>query len=167
MLETDVPGWLDQLGLLVDVAVAITLGGLIGIEREFANKPAGFRTHMLVAGAAALLVGLADVLVERFEAEHYGEKLQVDPIRIVEAIVTGVAFLGAGTIFRRDGGVEGLTTAASILFAAAVGVAVSLDQLVLALGVTALTLLVLRVMRHVELRARARAQADPSPRGPP
>ncbi|HEV8341888.1 MAG TPA: MgtC/SapB family protein, partial [Candidatus Binatia bacterium] len=60
--------WLTQLTIIGEVALAILLGGIIGIEREVANKPAGFRTHMLVAGAAALLVGLGDALIRRFGA---------------------------------------------------------------------------------------------------
>lgn len=142
----DVPAQLTVIG---HVALAMFLGGLIGLEREFSDKPAGFRTHILVAGAAALLVGLADALVTQFSADVYREGLRTDPIRIVEAIVTGIAFLGAGTIIRRagdTGAVEGLTTAASILLVASIGIAVALDQLIVALGVTVITLLVLRFM---------------------
>src|SRR5687768_4476514 len=93
--------WLMQLEVIGEVALAMLLGGVIGFERELADKPAGFRTQMLVAGAAALLVGLGDAMMLRFMSDT---KLQVtgDPIRIVEAIITGISFLGAGTIFRRD-----------------------------------------------------------------
>lgn len=147
-----------QLKILLEVAMAMALGGLIGIERELANKPAGFRTHMLVAAAAALFVGLADILVTAFSVSTTPEILRVDPIRIVEAIVTGVAFLGAGTIFRHRQGeaVEGLTTAASILLVSAIGVCVALGQLVLAASVTVLTLIVLRLMTRIENLARKR-----------
>lgn len=142
----------EQLQYLLSVAIAMVLGGLLGFEREIANKPAGFRTHMLVAGAAALLIGLGDVLAQRFSLESYNEALRIDPIRIVEAIITGISFLGAGTIFRRESGgmVEGLTTAASILLASGIGIAVALQQYVLAVGVTVLSLLVLRAMRYVD-----------------
>ena len=158
--------WDDQLWLLLHVVIATALGGLIGLEREFANKPAGFRTYMLISGSATLFVGLAEQLVTRFDSGPYGDPIRTDPIRILEAVVTGVAFLGAGTIFRREGGdVEGLTTASSILFAAAVGVAVALDQMILAVGVTALTLVVLRTMRLVEVRARVRAKPGPASDG--
>lgn len=141
-----------QLQILARVAVAMLLGGLVGIEREYANKPAGFRTHMLVAGAAALLVGLADVLVERFSAETYGDILRTDPLRIVEAVITGVSFLGAGTIFRRsrDNVIKGLTTAASLLLVSAIGMAAALEQFVLAISVALLSLVVLRVMRLID-----------------
>ena len=148
-----------QLTIVIEVAIAMVLGGLVGLERELANKPAGFRTHMLVAAAAALFVGLSDILVDRFDAATVPDILRVDPIRIVEAVVTGVSFLGAGTIFRhgRNDVVEGLTTAASLLLVSAIGVAVALNQLLLAAGVTLLTLLVLRVMTRVETIARKRS----------
>lgn len=143
--------WIAQLQVIGEVALAMLLGGLIGLEREIANKPAGFRTHMLVAGAAALLVGLGDALLQRFTVAA-GVNLQSDPIRIVEAIVTGISFLGAGTIFRHSKSehVEGLTTAASILLSSAIGISVALRQFVLAAGVTVLALLVLRGLRLVE-----------------
>lgn len=150
--------WAAQLSVIARVAFAMLLGGLIGLEREYARKPAGFRTHMLVSGAAALLVGLADVLVAQFAlAQESPLFLRADPIRIVEAIIAGVAFLGAGTIFRSGQGknMEGLTTAASILLAAGVGIAVALQQIVTAIGVTLLGLLVLRFVRIVEPRHRA------------
>jgi putative Mg2+ transporter-C (MgtC) family protein len=148
-----------QLTIVIDVAIAMVLGGLVGLERELANKPAGFRTHMLVAAAAALFVGLSDILVDRFAVSTVPDILRVDPIRIVEAVVTGVSFLGAGTIFRhgQQDMVEGLTTEASMLLVAAVGVAVALNQLVLAAGVTLLTLIVLRAMTRVEKIARKRS----------
>ncbi len=145
-------GWAGQLALLGQVALAIVLGGLVGSEREAANRPAGLRTHMLLAAAAALLVGLGDFLAERFAAEQYGNLMRIDPIRLVEAVVTAVGFLGAGTIFRQrgDGVVVGLTTAASMLVVAAIGIAAGLRQYVLAVGVTLLTLLVLYVVRKFE-----------------
>src|SRR5687767_7867318 len=102
-----------QLEVLAEVALAMLLGGLIGFERELAERPAGLRTHMMVAGAATLLVALGDVFLLRV-TEGSARELHADPIRIVEAVVTGVSFLGAGAIFRRGGEspVEGLTTAA-------------------------------------------------------
>ena len=134
-----------------EVGLAMLLGGLIGLEREAANKPAGFRTHMLVAGAAALLVALGHALVEAFQADAPA-RLQTDPIRIVEAVVTGVSFLGAGTIFRHARGqhVEGLTTAAAMLLSAALGICVALERFALAVGITLLTLFVLRGVAFID-----------------
>lgn len=153
--------WVSQVEIIAEVALAMLLGGLIGIEREMADKPAGFRTHMLVAGAAALLVGLGDALVHRFNIGA-NEYLRSDPIRIVEAIITGISFLGAGTIFRRERGeqVEGLTTASSILLCSAVGIAVALRQFLLAAGTTVLALLALRGLAFVQNWIARRRQAN-------
>lgn len=144
-----------QLAILATTAYAMLLGGVIGFERELKDRPAGFRTHMLVAGAAALLVGLGDLLAVRYADESYRAMVRVDPLRLVEAVVAAVGFLGAGAIFRRSGGnaIAGLTTAASLLMVAAIGIAVGLHAHVLAFGATALTLLVLLVLAWVERRA--------------
>jgi putative Mg2+ transporter-C (MgtC) family protein len=148
----DAMRWFGELEIVGEVALAILLGGLIGFEREAANKPAGFRTHMLVAGAAALLVGLSSALVERFGAGASAELINADPIRIVQGIIIGVSFIGGGTIIRhaRTQQVEGLTTAASLLFTGAIGIAVALRQFVVAAGTTVLVLIVLRAAGVLE-----------------
>jgi putative Mg2+ transporter-C (MgtC) family protein len=141
-----------EFEILAYVAAAMLLGAIIGLEREFKDKPAGLRTHMLVAGAAALLLSLGDVVTSQFRLELGGQVVQADPIRIMEAVITGVSFLGAGTIIRsRAGGqVEGLTTAATLLVAAAVGVCVALSQILLAVGITVLVLITLRGLGFAE-----------------
>ena len=151
--------WAMQFEIIGEVALAMLLGGVIGFEREMADKPAGFRTQMLVAGASALLVGLGDALLLRFLVEGRSS-VTADPIRIVEAIVTGVSFLCAGTIFRRSSSeqVQGLTTAASLLLCASVGISVALRQFVLAVGVTFLALIVLRGLPGIEKRLTRKAK---------
>lgn len=151
-----------QLEVLAEVLLAMFLGGLIGFERELARKSAGLRTHMMIAGAAALLVALGDVLTQRFHSES-GIRVTTDPIRIVEAVVTGVSFLGAGMIFRRDGKteVQGLTTASGVLLTAGLGICVALRQLVLAVGLTLITMLILRGLMWLERRVAARAKPEP------
>jgi len=141
--------WQAQLQIVGTVVVAAILGGIVGMEREMADRPAGLRTHAILAAAACLLVSLPDALLEYYAAETASDVLRADPIRIVEAVVTGTAFLGAGTIFRdRDkGAVEGLTTAASLLLVGAIGIAVALNQLVTAVLVTVLMLILLRAAR--------------------
>ena len=150
--------WPQQLSVLLTTAYAMVLGGLIGWERELKDRPAGFRTHMLVAGASAMLVGLGDLLAVHFSAEDYRELVRVDPIRLIEAVVAAVGFLGAGAIFRRSGGnsVSGLTTAASLLMVAAIGIAAGLGSYVLALGATLLTLAVLLLLSWLERRMSGR-----------
>lgn len=130
-----------QLIFLGKIAIASILGGVVGIEREFAEKPAGFRTHMLVCAASAFFVLLAGLTVSSFEQQSL---VTIDPIRLIEAVIVGISFLGAGTILKntREGSVEGLTTSASILLVAAIGIAVALDAFILAVGVTLLNLII-------------------------
>lgn len=132
-----------EIQMLGKIVIAALLGGLVGLEREFAERPAGLRTHMLVCGTAAFFVLLADLLLDNFEQK---EILNADPVRVVEAIVVGISFLGAGTILKyREQGervVEGLTTSASILSVAAIGIAVALNAYILAVGVALLNLLI-------------------------
>ncbi|MGH8320326.1 MAG: MgtC/SapB family protein [Gammaproteobacteria bacterium] len=147
--------WQTQLIIIGQVILAMILGGLIGFERELANKPAGFRTHTLVAGASALFMAVAAASENYL---HLSGTVTIDPLRVAAAIVTGVSFLGAGTIFRSGGDnskVGGLTTAATIWTAAAVGLAVALGQLIAAIGVTILALIVLRGMFILERRRRS------------
>lgn len=141
-----------QLQIILEVALALFLGGIIGFEREAADKPAGLRTHMLVAGAAALLVGLSDTMVQRFSQSFSADLVRSDPIRVIEAIISGVSFLGAGTIIRRGGSerVEGLTTAASLLFVAGLGVCVALRQFLLAIVAALLVLATLRLLGRAQ-----------------
>jgi len=142
--------WLVQLRLLADVLAAMILGGLIGFEREAANKPAGLRTHMMVAAAAALMIGIGHALMNEFGV--YGTLIRADAFRMISAVVMGVSFLGTGTIMHREhgGSVKGLTTAASLLITATVGLTVGLRLYLIALGVVVLTLVALRTIRHIE-----------------
>lgn len=148
--------WHPQWILVLGTMYAMVLGGAIGFEREMKNRPAGFRTHMLVSGAAALLVGMGPLILADPAFTGRDNFLRLDPIRLVEATITGVAFIGAGTIFSRRarGHVEGITTAASLLMVAVIGIVVALRYYVLALLVTAMTLLVLFGLSWVEKKVR-------------
>jgi len=142
----------SDFSILLRVAAAMLFGGILGIERELGRHAAGLRTHMLIAGAAALIVGLGDSVAEHFQQDQYRDLLQVDPIRLIEAVVACVGFIAAGTILRgtRDGEVSGLTTATSLLMAASLGIAVGIGAYVIATGVTLLCLLVLVGVRRWE-----------------
>ena len=135
-----------DLEILVQLVVALVLSGVVGWERETSGKPAGLRTHMFVGMGSALFVALGDLIIRDFQI--YGERVVFDPIRLIEAIVAAIGFLGAGTIFvaRGKSHVEGLTTAASLWTTAAIGIAVGLQHYVLAIGSTALVFVVLRVL---------------------
>jgi putative Mg2+ transporter-C (MgtC) family protein len=138
--------WINQLEMLLQILLATVLGAAVGFERELAERPAGLRTHALLGAAACLLVVLTDTVIAHFAIESAPSLLTTDPVRIIEAVVTGTAFLGAGTIFRHGGDkVEGLTTAASLLLVASIGIAVALRQIILAVLVTLLALALLRI----------------------
>jgi putative Mg2+ transporter-C (MgtC) family protein len=139
-----------DLVLLLRLVVAGMLGAALGWERESAHKPAGLRTHMLVAIASALFTVLAELAVTHFQGE--AGDLRADPIRVIQAVSLGIGFLGGGVIFVSKSGesVRGLTTAASIWATAAIGIAVGLQHYVLGFGATLLLVLVLRGMRRFE-----------------
>jgi putative Mg2+ transporter-C (MgtC) family protein len=147
---------LADLGL---VFLAMLLGGLVGLEREWSRKPAGLRTHMLVSGASALFVLLSYTVTQDMALRTPGENVSADPTRVILAIVTGISFIGAGTVIRHSGqnrpdGVVGLTTAASLLMASGVGVGIALEQYVLSAGAVILSVLTMRVLLIVEQYAR-------------
>lgn len=143
----------SEIKVLVHVVVAMLLGAVVGLDRELQDKPAGLRTNMFVAGSAALLVWLGRLVVPWYGLDDLA--LGSDPLRIIGAIITGVSFLGAGTIIRGGSDrVHGLTTAATLLFVASVGICVALSKIVLAIGVTLIALLTLRGVGYVERALR-------------
>jgi putative Mg2+ transporter-C (MgtC) family protein len=149
-------GLKPEFVVLGQALVAICLGGLVGWERESAGKWAGIRTHMLVCLAAMLFIRVGEYLILQAQQFVSQAVLRADPVRIVEAIVTGIAFIGAGTVFRdKERHVaHGLTTAASMLVVAPIGVAVAVERYVLATGATVLVFLILRGVSWLEFRAR-------------
>lgn len=143
-------GWTSiQFSIFGEILMAILLGGLVGLEREYANKPAGLRTHILVAISASLITALGNFIVNESNSPS---AVTTDPVRIIQAIVVGISFLGAGTILQKkyEGSVEGLATSASILATAAIGIAVSLGLVLLAFLTTVSILTVNRLLIPVE-----------------
>lgn len=139
----------SEIKVLIHVVVAMLLGAVVGLDRELQDKPAGLRTNMFVAGSAALLVWLGRLVVPWYGLDDLA--LGSDPLRIIGAIITGVSFLGAGTIIRGGSDkVHGLTTAATLLFVASVGICVALSKIVIAIGVTLIALITLRGMGYIE-----------------
>jgi len=141
-------GWVDSYLpahiIAIRIAIAAALGALIGFEREINTAEAGLRTHILVSVAAALFTILA---FEIFHTIQGASQTNPDPIRAVEAVTAGIAFLGAGAIFRSGAGVQGLTTGAGMWLAGAVGVATSLGYYLIAAGVALLAVLVMAALR--------------------
>lgn len=133
--------------IIIQLFLAVILGGLVGLEREFVRKEAGLRTFCLVCLGSTLFTTIA------FEASNFlmGKPgIAFDPSRIIGQIVLGVGFLGAGLIIFRQARVEGLTTAAALWVAAAIGAAIGAKFYFLATLVTFLTILILTGFRLLE-----------------
>ncbi len=126
--------------MLGRIALATLLGAFLGYERERAGKPAGVRTHGMVALGAALFTAVS----------VYGFQGQGDPARMAAQIVTGVGFLGAGTILHFRGTVHGLTTAASLWVTAAIGTAVAVGMYLMSIETAALVWALLRFGPRIE-----------------
>ena len=136
--------------MLLRLFVAMLLTGMLGWERNRAGKSAGVRTHMIVGMGACFFMILPELIMEYYRP--LGQTLQFDPIRVIQAVVAGISFVGAGTIFvsKDKDHVRGLTTAASIWSCTAVGMCVGVGRFVLPIGATILMLVVLRVVRYIE-----------------
>ena len=141
-----------ELKLLARVALATALCGIIGIEREFHGRPAGLRTHLLVGAGSALIVviGLGFSQDVSPANSQVFVQLDLDIARLIAGVVTGIGFLGAGTIIRQGDWVRGLTTAASVWFVAGVGLASGLGLMVTAAGATAIAFLILFGVSYLE-----------------
>lgn len=135
-----------QIEGLIDVLIAAFLSMIIGLDRERRNSAAGLRTHMLVGVGACLFTVIS----------MYAFGADSDRSRVASNVVTGVGFLGAGTIIRRERNVHNLTTAASIWMTAAVGMAVGVRAWLLALATALVGWVILAVLRHFERHKRAK-----------
>jgi putative Mg2+ transporter-C (MgtC) family protein len=133
---------LSDAELVSRLLTAALLGAVIGFERELRHKTAGLRTNILISIGSALFT----LMSYEFAADVPG----ADPGRVAAQIVTGIGFLGAGAIIRRDGGVQGLTTAATVWVNAAVGVAAGGGEYHLAFIATFVTVAVLMVLHPIE-----------------
>lgn len=141
---------------LVRLTLSLVLGSAIGFERFFVRKPAGLRTITLVCVGSAAFMILAEHM-------HATNRL-IDPTRIAQGVITGIGFLGAGTILHRRNDVVGLTTAATIWMAAAVGMAAGVGEIELAVAGTAASLLILQVYGRMEAWMRRRGVRSRGPR---
>ncbi|MGE5650549.1 MgtC/SapB family protein [Noviherbaspirillum sp. UKPF54] len=137
-----------SITITIHLIGALCAGGIIGLERSYHGRPAGFRTHALVCLASSLLM-----LVTLFQSTWLpgtGDTIRTDPTRMAQGIMTGIGFLGAGVIFKEGFSVRGLTTAASIWITAAIGIMIGIGFYFPAVLVTALTLGILSLFRKIE-----------------
>lgn len=130
--------------------MAAILGGIVGFERERRKKPAGLRTHVLVSIAACLFIVISQELSQLDFGAGEDVETQIDPLRLIEAVTAGVAFLAAGIIFTSGGEVRNITTGASMWLAGAVGLACGAGEVLLALMATALVVIILSGLRQIE-----------------
>jgi putative Mg2+ transporter-C (MgtC) family protein len=146
--------------LLWPILAALLAGGLIGLEREWRGRAAGFRTHILVCLASCLLMQAAMMQGQwAFEALP-DENIVTDPTRMAHGILTGIGFLCAGVIFRTGFSIHGLTTAASVWITSALGILFGAGLFVLGAIGTAVTVAILVGLRLVSLRLPSRQVVD-------
>lgn len=139
---------LSMAAVLMRICVAVVIGAVIGIDREIKNRPAGMRTHVLVCVGAAL-VSLIECHAAADTVALGSAAVGVSLGRITTSVVSGVGFLGAGTIFMSDRKISGLTTAASLWCTACIGLAVGSGYILMAVAAGAIVLVILRLMQRI------------------
>lgn len=147
---------LDNSIMVLRVLLAVGLGAALGLEREIDNQPAGFRTHILVCLGAALFGLISIHAFAPFEATRNSTDVQIDITRVASQVVVGVGFLGGGAILKYGASIRGLTTAASMWVAAAIGLAVGLGYYWAAVAVTIAALVSLTGFRPLRAWVRRR-----------
>ncbi|RJF96677.1 MgtC/SapB family protein [Noviherbaspirillum cavernae] len=140
---------MEYLTITLNLLGAVAAGGIIGLERSYHGRPAGFRTHTLVCLASSLLM-LVTLYQWKWLPGAPLDTIRTDPTRMAQGIMTGIGFLGAGVIFKEGFTVRGLTTAASIWITAAIGILVGIGFYMPAILATILTLGTLSVFRRIE-----------------
>lgn len=152
------PTWHSFAVIVARIALAAVLGALMGLEREWQQRPAGLRTHILVALAAAIV---AILTIEITKLSYFeGDTVRIDPLRVIEAVTSGVAFLAAGLIVFARGEVHGLTTGAGMWLAGVVGLCCGLGFWGIAVYATVLAVVVLALLRIVEQKLSLKAEHE-------
>ncbi len=144
--------WIPFSVISARLLLAAVFGAVVGIEREWRNRPAGLRTHILICVATALIAILTIEITHLHVFD--GQEITIDPIRLIEATTAGVAFLAAGIIFFSKGEVQGLTTGAGMWLAGAIGLAVGLGFWQIAALATVLALVVLGLLQLVQVGSK-------------
>lgn len=135
---------MNMLDVVLKLLLAIALGGIIGLERETSQKPAGLRTHILICASAAMLMIFSQIMLDG-KAASSG-----DTLRVAAAVVTGMGFIGAGAIIQSQGIVHGLTTASTLWTVTGIGLVVGAGYYIIAVLFSVLILATLILFRRVE-----------------
>ena len=144
----------ELLGTILRLTLALVAGGLVGLERSYHGRPAGFREHTLVCISSCMLMLLAEYHVIHIAAATQ-QAAFIDPTRMAQGIMTGIGFLGAGAIVKEGFAIRGLTTAASIWMISAIGIMIGMGYYVAAGAATFATFNINYVFRLVESRMRS------------
>jgi putative Mg2+ transporter-C (MgtC) family protein len=156
--------------LVLRIAVAAALGGIVGLERELKDQPAGFRTHMLVSMGACLFTLVGAFGFQAFTGGTDTHRIQADLTRVASQVVVGIGFLGGGAILQHGGNVRGLTTAASLWITAAIGLTVAMGFYFVATFTSLLAVFTLAALKPVErmiLDRRVKQEDEPPETIPP
>lgn len=135
---------MNLIEILLKLVLAVALGGLVGLERETSQKPAGFRTNILICVGSAMMMILSGLILGGSEGGGN------DLTRIAAGVITGIGFIGAGTIIRSRGSIVGLTTAATLWAMAGLGLVIGAGYYLVAVIFTAIIILTLIIFRHIE-----------------
>lgn len=144
--------------LLLRILGALILCGIIGLEREIRKNTAGIRTNMLIGLAATVFTLVTLQIMETLGDDV--DTTQIDPVRLVEAVTSGIAFLAAGVIVYTKGSVRGLTTGASMWLSAAIGLCVGLGMWIVAIAATVTGIIVLWLLRETEIAVGIKSDDD-------
>ena len=148
---------ISNFDILLNLLVAVCLGGLLGLERTFAGKIAGMRTYALVSMGSALFV-----IISMMADTLYFSTKNADPLRMISQIIVGIGFIGAGLVWHRSSKVTGVTTAAGLWISAGVGMASGFGFFALAGMVTVLSLIVFTLMWYFEKKMKRFSYNDDS-----
>lgn len=145
---------MDYIVVLQRLIVGVIVGGIVGYEREFKNSPAGFRTHMLVCLGATIISIITEYDIYKMmkiaENPMYSGFIKVDIARLGAQVISGVGFLGAGTILRDEGSIRGLTTAATLWSVACLGLAVGRGHFALGLTGACMVFIILSLFKKAD-----------------
>ncbi|MBT3880813.1 MAG: MgtC/SapB family protein [Candidatus Scalindua sp.] len=148
-------GYILMIGtVLGKLFVAAILGGIIGWERHKRGRPAGLRTHLLVCIGVTLMMLVSEHIFLKYQGYGHNSVLRIDPARIAAQVVTGIGFLGAGTIMRSRTSIRGLTTAASLWVVAGIGLAVGSGFILPAIFTTVIAMAILTLNSLVEKKMK-------------
>lgn len=141
-----------QIESVIKIVIAVIIGGFIGLERESASRPAGFRTHILVCVASAMVMDINLQLAQNF--------INADPMRLGAQVISGMGFLGAGTIIKEGATVKGLTTAAGLWSVACLGLIIGAGFYLMAAFASLVMMLTLKTFNQLEIKFSKQKRKD-------